>query len=103
MSIKSIVPRSDVKPGGQVPIIAKFPDASVGEKVVAHVQHGGDFDGAEAVLIRSLDEEKTLRFTFTVGKSEGLSQVAIRRGAQVRTMEVWAGTPLKLAGTATVR
>jgi hypothetical protein len=97
------VPRPVVNPGAQVPITVRFPDAAVGEKVVAHVQHGGDLDGGEAVLIRPLDEEKALRITFTVGKSEGLYQIAIRRGAQVRTVEVWAGTPLKLAEAETGR
>ncbi len=97
------VPRPEVKPGAQVPIVVSFPDGAVGEKVVANVLHGGDLDGGEAVLIRSLDEKKAVRFTFTAGKSEGIYQVSIRRGAQVRTVEVWAGTPLKLAETESAR
>jgi hypothetical protein len=97
------IPRPVVQPGTQIPITVTFPEAAEGENVVANVLHGGDLDGGEAVLIRPLDEDLAIRFTFTVGKSDGLYQVAIRRGAQVRTVEVWAGAPLKLAEAETPR
>lgn len=87
-----------VAPGAQVPIRVNYPEAEAGEVVNIEAEDGGLIAESKSVgHVAKLDAEKTLPFHFTVTEEPGIHRVVLRKGADVKTLDLWVGPELPVA------
>lgn len=90
-ALPQLLPRQNITVGAQVPMQAIFPNAEPGEAVIAAVADGGSLNGGKPVLPLTLDAQGRAQFAFTGSQEPGLFRVTLRRGLEVKTIELWAG------------
>jgi len=107
--VNTFVPRVNIQPQETVTVTVSWPQGSPGEKVVAAVEDGGSLamvgQGAvepaqskgERVLKLTLDEQRAMRFVFTGSEATGIARVTLRKGAETKTVQFWAGPEPQLA------
>lgn len=86
-----------VEPSSRIPVQVTYPDGEPGEKVIVEVEDGGRLDNDSILAIQSLDDEKRLAFVFRTTAQTGLFRVTLRKGADVKTLNFWAGPELPVA------
>ena len=87
-----------VQPRETVPISVRLPEGDPGEQVGVAAQDGGKIVEVEAVAgVFELDAQRTLHFNFQLNEDEGIYRITLRRGGEVKVIELWAGAPLALA------
>jgi hypothetical protein len=79
------------KIGETVEISLTMPDGQPGELIMIQAEDGGSISGGPPVSQASLDELRTLKFSFRGTDEGGLSRVTLRRGFDECHLEFWAG------------
>ncbi len=77
-----------------VEIEVAYPEADIGAKVVAAVEDGGQLEDAQRVVKLQLDDRRKASFKFTTSEGRGLHRITLRCGADIKTIQLWAGEPL---------
>jgi hypothetical protein len=87
-----------IERGETVPVRVSYPEGNPEDLVVAAVEDGGQINKDQRVLPLHLDKNRQLAFQFTASQEAGIFRVTLRKGTDVKTVELWAGQELKLAG-----
>jgi hypothetical protein len=103
-------PRVNIQPNDTVQVSVAWPKGSPGEPVVVAVEDGGSLGAvgqsadksaqskaAERVLKLALDDKGQIKFAFTCSAESGIFRVTLRKGAETKTVELWAGALPTLA------
>jgi hypothetical protein len=90
-------PRVYTDIGARAAVAVTFPDGEPGEPVVVQVEDGGALENSELTKLAQLDERRQVGFEFQMTKNPGLFRVVLRKGAERKTVEFWAGPPLPVA------
>ncbi|MGB8194258.1 MAG: hypothetical protein WCF67_20165 [Chitinophagaceae bacterium] len=89
---------SNLAPQQKVPVSIGYPNGRPGEKIAIVVLDGGVIDDNEKAKIVELDRRKRILFNFQPATDEGLYRVAIRKGNDIKVVQLWVGaeiTPVK--------
>lgn len=68
-----------------------FPQGNAGEVVIAEVQDGGSFEDGSGLVALTLANDKKIHFNFKTGGDQGSYVVTLRKGNDVKTVELWVG------------
>jgi hypothetical protein len=96
--VGTLVPRVEMTQNRTVPVSIAYPNGSVGERVIVAVEDGGQLSeagsggkrGAQRVMSLSLDDQRTVNFDFTATGGPGMFRVTVRKGGDVKRVELWA-------------
>jgi hypothetical protein len=91
------VPRVPTAIGARPAVRVAFPDGEPGEPVVVQVEDGGVLENNEPTKLAHLDERRQMEFALQMTRNPGLFRVVLRKGAETRTLQFWAGPPLPVA------
>ncbi|HEY5813417.1 MAG TPA: hypothetical protein VIT23_12295 [Terrimicrobiaceae bacterium] len=92
-------PRQLVQQGQKVTVQMSYPDGSPGDLVVAGVLDGGQFENRQRAISLHLDGKGRVSFDYTVSQELGVFRVSVRKGGDVKMVELWAGPEPELMGT----
>jgi hypothetical protein len=89
----------NIDPQETVLVTVTWPQGSPGDKVAAMVEDGGALkdelgmqkDEGQRVLKLALDEKRQMRFVFAGSEASGTFRVTLRKGAEIKTVQFWAG------------
>jgi hypothetical protein len=87
-----------IERGETVPVRVSYPEGNPEDLVVAAVEDGGQINKDQHVILLHLDKNRQLAFQFTASQEAGIFRVTLRKGTDVKTVELWAGPEPKLAG-----
>lgn len=83
--------RVRVQPEQKIPVVVNCPDGFAGQYVVVEVEDGGLLDTGKIVKTVRLDERKQVAFTMQVSGNAGIHRVSLRRGANLKVLDLWVG------------
>jgi hypothetical protein len=86
-----VFPRVYLEPAQKVAVVAEWPEARTGARVVASIEDGGSLSGGQRVLPLDLDGRSSAAFDFRAGMTPGIYRVTLRQGADAKTLEFWVG------------
>lgn len=85
-------PRQYLNASEEVKVTLEFPNALKGGRVVVTALDGGYFGNHEGpVELLNLSDALTADITFTLSTNPGVSRVAIQKGTEITTLDLWAG------------
>jgi hypothetical protein len=76
-------------------IEVNFPQASTGDTVVAEVHDGGVLNDSSTVLAMEMSNDKKINFKFTAGSNPGVYSISLKKGNDIKTIELWVGEEIK--------
>ncbi|HEY5892533.1 MAG TPA: hypothetical protein VIT91_04810 [Chthoniobacterales bacterium] len=91
-------PQVLVQPRQQITVEMVYPDGSPGDLVVAAVMDGGQLENGQHVLSLRLDDSRQVKFNYAVSEEEGVFRITLRKGGDLKTVELWAGAEPPLIG-----
>lgn len=77
--------------GAAIPVEIFYPGGTAGEKLIFAAEDGGSFDNGKAVQVIELSSEKKINIIFHVTNDEGLFRITVRKGNDIKTIQLWAG------------
>jgi hypothetical protein len=83
----------NIQPLATVGIELNYPNGSKGDKVVVEVLDGGVLGNGKGVQVISLDGKRNMSFHFQVSDSLGLYRVTLRKGHDLKMIQLWVGAP----------
>ncbi|HEY5895173.1 MAG TPA: hypothetical protein VIT91_18280, partial [Chthoniobacterales bacterium] len=81
-------PQVLVQPRQKITVEMVYPEGSPGDMVVAAVMDGGRLEDGQRVLSLRLDESRQVKFNYAVSEEEGVFRVTLRKGGDVKTVEL---------------
>lgn len=91
-----VFPQVNIDARQQVAVTASWPDGQPGQKVVVAAEDGGQVADAKHPVGFTLDARRQVTFDFTADSNPGIYRVTLRKGADVKTVQFWAGPELAL-------
>jgi hypothetical protein len=82
---------SNIVPQQKVPVTISYPNARAGDRIVIMVLDGGFLEANEKARIVQLDRQKKIAFTFQAATDPGLYRIALRKGNDVKIVQLWVG------------
>lgn len=82
---------SNIKPLEKISLELSYPSAKVGEKIVVTVLDGGKLDNGKGVKVMNLNQLRKCPFGFSVTENMGLYRLLVRKGNDVKVVQLWVG------------
>jgi len=86
-----------LQPLQRVSITAQYPTGGAGDKILIEVEDGGKLDNQTVVENSELDSQRTITFGFTTSGQNGIHQVTLRNGTDIKTLDFYVGKELPIA------
>ncbi len=83
--------RINIQPRDKIAIQISYPQSQVGDPIMVEVEDGGTLDQKTKGRVIKLDEQKLAKFNFEATEYEGIYQLVVRNGADVKILNFWAG------------
>lgn len=86
-------PRIEIEPKAKVSVQVNYPAAAPGDAVVVQVEDGGrlQVNGKSAMsTVASVDAQNNIQFAFQATQQLGIYRIALRNGANVQVVNLWA-------------
>jgi hypothetical protein len=89
-----VYPLLIIKPKGQVEIHISYPGDRTGDPIAVQVQDGGHLvvDNGQSAMseVATIDQQNSIDFQFKATEQLGVYRVALRDGASVSVVNLWA-------------
>ena len=82
---------SNISPEQMVSLQINYPGGRTGEKGVVIVADGGTLAEGKKVQQMQLDDQNNFSFDFRVAKDPGLYRLVVRKGDDLKVVQLWVG------------